>query len=109
MTTNTTSPPGPNAFIKQLAANDKRTRDAALDKLRSYISHRQHFDELELLKLWKGLFYCMWMSDKPRVQQHLARDLAGLVDVVREPVVLGFLDAFWRTMSREWVGIDVLR
>ena len=21
-----------------------------------------------MLKLWKGLFYCMWMSDKPLVQ-----------------------------------------
>ena len=24
--------------------------------------------ELELLKLWKGLFVCMWHSDKPLVQ-----------------------------------------
>jgi len=24
--------------------------------------------EEELLKLWKGLFYCMWFSDKPLVQ-----------------------------------------
>jgi ribosomal RNA-processing protein 1 len=22
----------------------------------------------DMLKLWKGLFYCMWMSDKPKVQ-----------------------------------------
>ena len=24
--------------------------------------------ENDVLKLWKGLFYCMWMSDKPKVQ-----------------------------------------
>ena len=29
--------------------------------------------ESELLKLWKGLFYCMWMSDKPLVQEELAK------------------------------------
>ena len=26
------------------------------------------FTELEFLKLWKGLFVCMWHSDKPLVQ-----------------------------------------
>jgi ribosomal RNA-processing protein 1 len=51
----------------------------------------------------------MWMSDKPRTQQQLARDLAGLVDTLPEQTVLPFLDAFWITMSREWVGIDALR
>ena len=59
----------------------------------------------------------MFMSDKPRTQQQLARDLASLVDVLakpssaksRVPNVLGFLDAFWRTMGREWSGIDSLR
>lgn len=26
------------------------------------------FDELEMLKLWKGLYLTMWHSDKPLVQ-----------------------------------------
>ena len=26
------------------------------------------FSEVDLLKIWKGLFYCMWMSDKPLIQ-----------------------------------------
>lgn len=26
------------------------------------------FGEVDLLKIWKGLFYCMWMSDKPLIQ-----------------------------------------
>ena len=26
------------------------------------------FGELDLMKVWKGLFYCMWMSDKPLIQ-----------------------------------------
>jgi len=51
----------------------------------------------------------MWMSDKPRTQQQLARDLAGLVDVVPDATAIPFLDAFWKTMAREWSGIDVLR
>lgn len=52
----------------------------------------------------------MWMSDKPRNQQRLARDLADLVDVLgtRENL-LGFVEAFWKTMAREWSNIDGLR
>lgn len=49
------------------------------------------------------------MADRPRTQQQLARDLASLVDECRPKVTMPFLDAFWKTMAREWVGIDVLR
>jgi ribosomal RNA-processing protein 1 len=51
----------------------------------------------------------MWMSDRPRTQQQLARDLAGLVEILPSELVIPFLEAFWRTMAREWLGIDVLR
>ncbi|QDS74491.1 hypothetical protein FKW77_006957 [Venturia effusa] len=100
---------GSQSFMKQLAANEKRVRDKAVESLRSYLRHRASISELELLKLWKGLYYCMWMSDKPRNQQQLARDLASLVNDLPKEVVVPFLDAFWKTMSREWGGIDVLR
>ncbi|KAH7330190.1 hypothetical protein BKA65DRAFT_508835 [Rhexocercosporidium sp. MPI-PUGE-AT-0058] len=96
-------------FVKQLAANDRPTRDAALDSLRTYLSGRRELPALELLKLWKGLFYCMWMSDRPRTQQALANSLADLVSVLPPVSVIPFLRAFWQTMQREWTNIDVLR
>ena len=96
-------------FIKQLAANDRPTRDAAVSALRGYLSGRRSLSELELLKLWKGLFFCMWMSDRARTQQRLAGDLAGLVDALPASNTLPFLAAFWTTMAREWNGIDMLR
>ena len=51
----------------------------------------------------------MWLSDRPRTQQRLALELAGLVDVIWHENVLPFLEAFWATIAREWGGIDVLR
>lgn len=51
----------------------------------------------------------MWMSDKPRTQQALARDLAGLLEVLDGKSFIEFAGAFWETMRREWLGIDVLR
>ena len=50
------------------------------------------------------------MSDKPLTQQRLARDLADLLNVLQgQENFLGFVDAFWKTMAREWGGIDALR
>ncbi|KAK8216188.1 nucleolar protein-like protein NOP52 variant [Phyllosticta capitalensis] len=104
-------PTSPNSpFIRQLAANDKRIRDKALESLKMFLQSRtEGLDEIELLKLWKGLFFCMWQSDKPLTQQTLARDLAGIVDTLPQALVLPFLAAFWQTMAREWNGIDALR
>ncbi|KAF2869707.1 hypothetical protein BDV95DRAFT_84477 [Massariosphaeria phaeospora] len=96
-------------FIKNLASSDKRIRDQALESLRVYLGGRSQIPELDLLKLWKGLFYCLWMQDKPLNQQRLARDLASLPSTLQPGVVLPFLSAFWRTIAREWGQIDALR
>ncbi|PPJ53405.1 hypothetical protein CBER1_00963 [Cercospora berteroae] len=98
-----------NPFIKQLASSDRSIRDRALSSLRTYLSRSAAFTPLDLLKLWKGLHYCMFMSDKPRNQQRLARDLAALTDVLVQENVLPWLQAFWRTIAREWGSIDSLR
>ena len=49
------------------------------------------------------------MSDKPLTQQRLVLDLQGLLDVLPDDNALPFLAAFWKTMAREWNGIDALR
>lgn len=49
------------------------------------------------------------MSDRPRTQQRLVTDLAELIEVLPDENVLPYLQAFWKTMVREWNGIDVLR
>lgn len=102
-------------FAHHLAANEKVTRDRALRKLTRWIrakSGRQgmEFSEEALMKLWKGLFFCMWMSDKPFVQQELANNIAGLVHCfAKRDQALMFLDAFFKTMAREWFAIDRFR
>lgn len=81
-----------------------------MDTLRLYLQRTTPFNDLELLKLWKGFYYCMWMTANPLPQQRLAQDLSALVtQTLAQPNVLPFLDAFWQTMSREWANIDSLR
>ena len=89
---------------------DRKTREHALDSLRTFLQRSAPFSELDFMKLWKGLFFCMWHSDKPLTQQRLARDLADLMSILTgRDNFLGFVRAFWDTIAREWGGIDALR
>uniref|UniRef100_A0A672U9H1 Ribosomal RNA processing 1B n=2 Tax=Strigops habroptila TaxID=2489341 RepID=A0A672U9H1_STRHB len=102
-------------FAQRLAANEKRIRDRALKKLRGYISVRTQrpaggFSQEELLKIWKGLFYCMWMQDKPLLQEELANNISQLIHAIENTETRHlFIQTFWQTMNREWNGIDSLR
>ncbi|NXD99015.1 RRP1B protein, partial [Chaetorhynchus papuensis] len=102
-------------FAQRLAANEKRIRDRALKKLRGYMGVRTQrpaggFSQDELLKIWKGLFYCMWMQDKPLLQEELAANISQLIHVFQNTEARHlFIQTFWQTMNREWNGIDSLR
>ncbi|KAJ1019323.1 hypothetical protein NDA13_006240 [Ustilago tritici] len=117
---------------KALASTEKRIRDSAVRSLHSFLATNgaHTIPDLELQKLWKGLFYCFWMSDKPLIQQRLANDLAQLVLVhpsssnsstsstsstspgeeggMSERALAGlkFLEAFWDTIVSEWGALD---
>ncbi|NXS36820.1 RRP1B protein, partial [Pomatostomus ruficeps] len=68
------------------------------------------FSQEELLKIWKGLFYCMWMQDKPLLQEELAASISQLIHMFRNTDARHlFIQTFWQTMNREWNGIDNLR
>lgn len=105
----TTSTLASSALLRNLASSNPEYRDAAVEQLRQYLSYSTSFNSVEILKLWKGLFYAMWMCDKPLPQQRLAAELADLINVLKEENVVPFVDTFWKTMSREWSGIDGLR
>ncbi|CCL98081.1 uncharacterized protein FIBRA_00075 [Fibroporia radiculosa] len=97
---------------KYLAATDKKTRDKAIKSLSTFLSDpsRDTLPESEMAKLWKGIFYCFWMSDKPLVQQALASELAEiLLTISTASSSLAFLCGFWEATVREWNSIDRLR
>ncbi|XP_039101434.1 ribosomal RNA processing protein 1 homolog A isoform X2 [Hyaena hyaena] len=102
-------------LAQRLAGNEQVTRDRAVRKLRKYIVARTQraaggFTHDELLKVWKGLFYCMWMQDKPLLQEELGRTISQLIHAFQSTEARHlFLQTFWQTMNREWPGIDRLR
>ncbi|XP_036099280.1 ribosomal RNA processing protein 1 homolog A [Molossus molossus] len=102
-------------LAQRLAGNEQVTRDRAVRKLRKYIVARSQreaggFTHEELLKVWKGLFYCMWMQDKLLLQEELGRTISQLIHAFQTTEAQHlFLQTFWQTMNREWTGIDRLR
>ncbi|KIY67200.1 Nop52-domain-containing protein [Cylindrobasidium torrendii FP15055 ss-10] len=96
---------------KYFASTEKTVRDKAIKQLSEFLSDSDNvLPPSEIAKLWKGIFYCFWMSDKPLVQQALASELAELIITITSPSAsLAFLDGFWQCHVREWGGIDRLR
>ncbi|CEP63310.1 Rrp1p LALA0_S07e07228g [Lachancea lanzarotensis] len=124
-----------STFVKQLASNNRIVREEALESLKKYLTTRQFKDskQLQFDKLWKGLYYAMWFSDRPRPQQRLASALAELHELyfdardnqqrttpetddededavtrltLNDKAFLKFSKAFWRVMCLEWYSID---
>ncbi|KAK2143134.1 hypothetical protein LSH36_874g01061 [Paralvinella palmiformis] len=92
--------------------NDGRVWEVANieDIALGYESIKRGLDRDDLIKIWKGLHYCMWMSDKPLVQEELARTISDLIHCFPHfPQALLFVDTFFETECREWFGIDRLR
>merc|ERR1719412_2827235 len=60
-----------------------------------------------MMRLWKGLYYCFWMSDKPLVQEELADNISSFVTSFQSgQSSFVFIQSFLQTFGREWVGID---
>lgn len=108
---------------KALASTEKSTRDEAIRSLALYLSQADALDaeplsDLEMAKLWKGIFYCFWMSDKPRVQQALANEMAEIPLSIQKSLknqkqisntAWQFFEGFLDSMVREWWGLDKWR
>ncbi|KAK6205987.1 hypothetical protein LQW54_008051 [Pestalotiopsis sp. IQ-011] len=99
-------------FIKNLASSDRKAREKSIETLRTFLTASttsRSLSPLDNLKLWKGLFYSLYMCDRPIPQQNLCAELAALADVLPDAAVAPWFTGFWDVMSREWTGIDVLR
>lgn len=47
------------SLVKKLAHNDKTQRDQGVAMMSQWISKRNQVEEIDMMKIWKGLFYCM--------------------------------------------------
>jgi len=108
-------------IAQKLASNQPKIRDRYIKKLGVYLRAKathaanadQAVDEDDLAKIWKGIHYCFWHSDKMLVQEELAKKISSLVHVFDEVDVqrgfLPFVKCGLVTLGREWLGIDQWR
>ncbi|KAG8041967.1 hypothetical protein G9C98_007271 [Cotesia typhae] len=101
-------------FARILAGNNKNARAKKLKKLRTWLTLRSKstiaFTELDFMRIWKGLYYCMWMSDKPLVQEELAESISQLIFCFdSKDVAMLYLKCALNTLNIEWFGIDQYR
>ncbi|KAL6793248.1 nucleolar protein,Nop52 domain-containing protein [Trichoderma sp. SZMC 28013] len=96
-------------FIKNLASSDRKLRTESLSSLQAFLSSRRSLTPLDARKLWTGLYYALWMTDRPRPQQALAADLANLVFDLQPACVEPWLAAFWSVLGVQWPHIEALR
>eukprot|EP00339_Tiarina_fusa_P013357 CAMPEP_0117074712 /NCGR_PEP_ID=MMETSP0472-20121206/52644_1 /TAXON_ID=693140 ORGANISM="Tiarina fusus, Strain LIS" /NCGR_SAMPLE_ID=MMETSP0472 /ASSEMBLY_ACC=CAM_ASM_000603 /LENGTH=691 /DNA_ID=CAMNT_0004799859 /DNA_START=149 /DNA_END=2225 /DNA_ORIENTATION=- len=73
-------------FGRLLGGTDQRKRHAAVNKLKLYLKARCDINnenggisEIDLMKLWKGLWHTLFMADKVVVQDELSKRLAELL------------------------------
>ena len=69
-------------FAQKLAANDPVQRNRAVKKLQKWLQLRGALlTKEEIMRIWKGLHYCFWMSDKPLVQEELAETIGESFEI----------------------------
>lgn len=119
-----------STFVKQLSSVNRPIREKALETLRTFLlsDKFKRSKQLQFDKLWKGLYYAMWFSDKPRPQQRLANKLGELFIIyfddkdneiekdnsdkestINDRAFIKFSKAFWKILCIEWFNIDCYR
>ncbi|KAG5323394.1 RRP1L protein, partial [Pseudoatta argentina] len=101
-------------IARLLANNDKKVRDKVLKRLNKWLTVRSQssfvFTKTDFMSLWKGLFYCMWMSDKMLIQEELAESLSKLVHCLKsKDTIILYTSCALQTLATEWFGIDQYR
>jgi len=64
---------GNSKFARALGSTDFVTREKGLQALLQWMClKKSEISELDMMKIWKGLFFCFWHSDKAPVQVRAA-------------------------------------
>lgn len=99
----------PINFGKRLAHTDKLVRDRGFRTLKKWLTKHPDLQRLDFMKLWKGLYFGIWMADKRPVQQELAVNIALLLNDVPRDKQAMWIDCFWETMQTAWEKLDIHR
>jgi len=103
--------PGRQSMISSLEKNwrtpIKKIRDAGFKLVQKFLkSNSKDLEALDMMKLWKSMWYAFWMSDKAPVQRELAANLALTMHSIDDDRWTLWVAAFWETIQTSWEKID---
>ena len=93
---------------KRLADTDPVIRSRSFKKLR-HACRKPVTDYSELLRLWRGLWYALWMADKRVNQTAVAVEAVQLGQVYSDADYTLWTRAFFETLISMWSGLDKWR
>ncbi|XP_013192608.2 ribosomal RNA processing protein 1 homolog [Amyelois transitella] len=100
-------------FARLLSGNEKKSRDRVLKTLKKWLvscfQKGHEFKEDDFIRVWKGLFYAVWMSDKPLIQEELCENIAAILDQFPAEQInyaVMMVKAGFKVLATEWYGID---
>lgn len=97
-------------LIRHLGSCNASVRFQSLKLIQAWLSTSEaQLSEDDMKRLWKGLFYCIWHSDKAPAQSLLINRLSSLLLTLDPLLSLQYFTTFLLTLRREWNGIDHLR
>ncbi|XBW36185.1 hypothetical protein QEN19_001765 [Hanseniaspora menglaensis] len=104
--------PQNNKFINNLASNHLATRRKSINSITLRLKSLKKQSESD--RIWKGLYYAVWFSDRPLTQQKLCDELADVY--INEEIwddnydkFIKFSKSFWKIIALEWLNIDYHR
>ncbi|PAV64540.1 hypothetical protein WR25_01641 [Diploscapter pachys] len=97
-------------LAQKLACGEPVARQRALRALEDWIRQQSshiEFTEDDMLRLWKGLHYVLWMQDKMIMQEELTEKISSLFHVfAKEEDKKLFLRCYFVLLRKEWIQID---
>ncbi|XP_022169604.1 ribosomal RNA processing protein 1 homolog [Myzus persicae] len=99
-------------LTKLLASNDPKTRSDGIKQIKQLLQKHSGdttdaFQLNDYLIIWRGLFYFMWMSDKPLPQESATEKISNLIhSCTSYKGKILFLDAFFLTIKDDWMSIS---
>ena len=101
---------GEMKFARALANPLKEIRDKTVNDLNKHLSCATKISELDMSKLWKALYYCLWLADKAPIQYELAKRISEMqFSFKKNKLWLLFFKIFFRILFREWDKLDQYR
>jgi len=96
-------------LIKRLShSSEQHIRDQAVDELEALIKDQGiAFEDMELRKLFEGIFFCFWHSDKPKYQQSLTRKFVNYTNLIeKEEDKVMWVQYFFKCLCLHWDRLD---